>query len=63
MIKDLNDIKTLAYVSEKHNISVFTLKSRLESRNLIKGVDYKKLEGGARMPVILSPSGVKKIIA
>jgi len=62
MIKDLNEIKTLAYVAEKYNISVFTLKSRLTSRDLIKGIDYKKLEGGARMPVILSPSGIKKII-
>lgn len=62
MIKDLNDIKTLAYVSEKYDISVFTLKSRLTSRGLVQGVDYKKLEGGARMPVILSPSGIKKII-
>ena len=62
MIKDLNDIKTLAYVSNKYEISVFTLKSRIESRKLVEGVDYKKLDGGARMPVILSPSGVKKII-
>jgi len=62
MIKNLNEIKTLAYVADKYNISVFTLKSRLTSRNLIEGVDYKKLEGGTRLPVILSPSGVKKII-
>lgn len=62
MINSLDDIKTLAYVSDKYDISVFTLKSRIESRNLIEGVDYKKLDGGTRMPVILSPSGVKKLI-
>ena len=62
MIKSLDDIETLASVAKKYKISRDTLDSRLKSRNLIEGIDFKKLEGGLRMPVILSPSGVEKII-
>lgn len=59
---DLKDIKTLSDVSKEYDIPVITLKKRLEleSYNMIEGVDYKKL--GARMPTLLSPSGVNKIV-
>lgn len=59
---NLEDIKTLSDVSKEYDIPVITLKKRLEleSYNMIESIDYKKL--GARMPTLLSPSGVKKII-
>ncbi|MGU8478446.1 hypothetical protein ACV3QH_14445 [Clostridium perfringens] len=58
----LKDIKTLREVAKENNISVFTLKTRLESKNfgLIDGEDFKKL--GDRKPILLSPSGIKKIL-
>ncbi|ABG87896.1 hypothetical protein CPR_C0047 [Clostridium phage phiSM101] len=58
----LKDIKTLREVAKENNISVFTLKTRLESKNfgLIDGEDFKKL--GDRQPILLSPSGIKKIL-
>lgn len=59
---NLKDIKTLREVAKENNISVFTLKTRLESKNfdLIDGEDFKKL--GERQPTLLSPSGIKKIL-
>lgn len=58
----LSDIKTLQEVARDYNISFHTLQTRLESKNLnmIEGTDYKKL--GARMPTLLSPQGIIKII-
>lgn len=59
---ELKDIMTLSEVSEKYGIKRETLKKRLgyKSYNLVEGIDYKYL--GPRMPVLLSPEGVKKII-
>ena len=58
----LSDIKTLQDVSREYNIPFPTLQTRLESKNLnlIEGEDYKKL--GKRLPTLLSPSGIEKII-
>jgi len=55
----LSDIKTLQEVAEEYDIPFPTLQSRIKIRNLIDGVDYKKL--GQRMPTLLSPEGVEKI--
>ena len=57
----LSDIKTLREVAEQSAVPYQTLKSRLKlkSLELVEGSDYKKL--GARMPTILSPSGILKI--
>lgn len=59
---NLNDIKTLREIAVEHNISAktLTLRLKLKSFNMIEGIDYKKL--GPRMPILLSPSGVEKII-
>lgn len=59
---ELKDIKTLTEVAEEYNIPPVTLRKRLDykSYNLIEGIDFKKL--GARMPILLSPSGIEKII-
>ena len=58
----LSDIKTLQEVARDYNISFHTLQTRLISQNLnmIEGIDYKKL--GKRLPTLLSPSGIEKII-
>lgn len=58
----LKDIKTLREVAEESGISYRTLTDRinLKSFDLIEGIDYKKL--GPRNPIILSPSGIKKIL-
>lgn len=58
----LNDIKTLQEVSREYNIPFPTLQTRLtlKSFGLIEGEDYKKL--GKRLPTLLSPSGILKII-
>lgn len=58
----LNDIKTLQEVAKEYNIPFSTLQSRLNSRKigLIAGIDYKRL--GKRLPTLISPSGIKKII-
>lgn len=58
----LSDIRTLQQVSKICGISFHTLQTRLELKNtnMIDGEDYKKL--GKRLPTLLSPSGIKKII-
>ena len=58
----LSDIKTLREVAEQSATPYETLKARLKlkSLDLVEGTDYKKL--GPRMPTILSPSGIEKII-
>lgn len=58
---ELKDIKTLQEVSREYNIPFPTLQTRLNSKKLglIEGIDYKKL--GARLPTLLSPSGINKI--
>lgn len=58
----LKDIKTLRDLARESDISVFTLKTRLESKSfgLIEEEDYLKL--GDRQPILLSPSGIKKIL-
>jgi len=59
----LSDIKTLQEVARKSGIPVRTLQDRLilKSLNMIEGKDYKKL--GVRLPTLLSPEGVKKILS
>jgi len=59
----LSDIKTLREVAREYNIPVRTLQDRLilKSLNLIEGEDYKKL--GLKLPTLLSPQGVNKIIS
>lgn len=54
----LKDIKTLTEVSREYNIPFTTLQHRL--KNLKENEDYKGL--GKRMPTILTPGGVNKII-
>ncbi|MBK5243362.1 hypothetical protein [Clostridium sp.] len=58
----LSDIKTLQEVSREYNIHFSTLQRRLKSKKLglIEGKDYKLL--GKRLPTLLSPDGIKKII-
>jgi hypothetical protein len=58
----LSDIKTLQQVARETGISFHTLQTRLESKNrgLIEGEDYIKL--GKRLPTLLSPEGVEKLI-
>lgn len=57
---NLKDIKTLREVALESNIPITTLTDRIKSRELIEGIDYKKL--GIRQPTILSPEGIKKIL-
>ncbi|MGU8477051.1 hypothetical protein [Clostridium perfringens] len=57
---ELKDIKTLREVSKEYNIAVRTLNDRIKLNSLIEGIDYKKL--GEKLPIILSPSGVEKIL-
>lgn len=59
----LSDIKTLQEVARETGIPVRTLQDRLilKSLNMIEGEDYKKL--GVRLPTLLSPQGVEKIIS
>lgn len=59
----LSDIKTLQEVATENNISVKTLQGRLilKSLNMMEGEDYKKL--GERMPTLLSPQGIEKILS
>lgn len=58
----LNDIKTLQEVARETGIPVRTLQDRLslKSLNMIEGEDYRKL--GVRLPTLLSPQGIEKII-
>ena len=58
----LSDIKTLQDVARKTGIPVRTLQDRLDLKSLamIEGKDYKKL--GPRLPTLLSPEGVNKIL-
>lgn len=58
----LKDIKTLREVALENNIDPHTLKKRLnyKSFELIEGEDFKRL--GERQPILLSPSGIKKIL-
>lgn len=59
---ELKDIKTLQEVAREYNIPFPTLQTRLNSKKtqLIEGIDYKRL--GVRLPTLLSPSGIEKII-
>jgi len=59
---ELTDIRTLKEVARDYNIPYQTLQWRLDSKalNMIEGVDYKRL--GQRMPTLLSPQGVIKIL-
>jgi len=56
----LKDIKTVHEVASENNISRQTLLSRIESLELKEGVEIRKL--GRRMPILLSPEGVRKIL-
>jgi len=58
----LFEIKTLQEVAREYNIPFPTLQTRLKSETLglIEGEDYKRL--GKRLPTLLSPSGIKKIL-
>lgn len=56
---ELKDIKTLGEVAREYNISLQTLHSRL--KDLTEGEDYRKVDG-LRQPILLSETGVKKII-
>jgi len=55
---NLKDIKTLQEVARENNVPFATLQSRL--KNLEEDKEYKRL--GKRMPTILTPGGVEKII-
>lgn len=59
-INNLYDLKTLSEVSKNSSIPQKTLLSRIDSRNLIDGQDYRKL--GRGQATILSPEGIKKIL-
>lgn len=53
--------KTLTDLAKETGIPPVTLRKRLEYHgfNMAEGEDYKKL--GERMPILLSPRGIKKI--
>jgi len=59
---ELRDIKTLQEVARESGIPVRTLQDRLKlkSMEMVEGLDFKKL--GVRMPTLLSPNGVEKIL-
>jgi len=58
----LKDIKTLQDVARETGIPVRTLQDRLslKSFGMIENIDYRKL--GLRMPTLLSPQGVEKLL-
>jgi len=58
----LSDVKTLQDVSREYNIPFSTLQTRLKNKKLglIEGNDYKLL--GKRLPTLLTPTGIEKII-
>ena len=56
----LKDIKTINEVAIENNVNRQTLLSRIDTLDLEEGVEIKKL--GRRMPILLSPEGVKKIL-
>lgn len=58
----LMDIKTLQEISKEYNVPVVTLRKRLDykSFNMIENIDYRKF--GERMPILVAPCGVKKIL-
>jgi hypothetical protein len=60
----MTEIFTIADIEKNYNIHRQTLHSRfnklIDSNELIEGVDYRKL--GVRMPDLLTPSGVEKLI-
>ena len=56
----LKDIKTINEVAIENNVNRQTLLSRIDALDLEEGVEIKKL--GRRMPILLSPEGVKKIL-
>lgn len=58
MAFELKDLLTIPEIEKKYNISRQILHSRL--KHLTEGVDYRKL--GIRMPIILTPDGVEKLI-
>ena len=57
---NVKDYKLLTEVSSLNKISVQTLHSRIKNRQLIDGEDYRSL--GERRGILLSPSGIEKII-
>jgi hypothetical protein len=63
MAISLSDVLTLTEVSEKYNIPLKTLQSRLNNpkTGLVEIDDFRKI--GDKRGVILSPSGVKKILS
>ncbi|CUU51229.1 hypothetical protein [Clostridium beijerinckii] len=56
---ELREIYTIGEVEELYNIPRQTLHSRL--KNLTEGIDFRKL--GIRMPILLTPDGVEKLIS
>jgi len=56
----LKDVKTVNEVAIEYDISRQTLLSRIESLDLTEGVEIKRL--GRRMPILLSPEGIKKVL-
>lgn len=54
----LKDIQFLSDISKDYGISLYTLQYRL--KNLEEGEEYRKL--GKRMPTMLTPEAVKKIV-
>jgi len=56
----LRDIKTVNEVAIENNISRQTLLSRIDTLDLVEGEDFKKL--GRRMPILLSPQGIDKVL-
>lgn len=57
----LKDIVVLADLAKETNIPVTTLRDRLKHPGfkMVEGEDFRRL--GPRMPILLSPIGVKKI--
>lgn len=57
----LKDVVVLADLAKETNIPVTTLRDRLKHPGfkMVEGEDFRRL--GPRMPILLSPIGVKKI--
>lgn len=55
---ELREIYTISEVETIYKIPRQTLHSRL--KNLTEGIDFRKL--GIRMPILLTPDGVDKLV-
>jgi len=56
----VNDFKLLTEVALENNLNSRTLHDRIKTRKLVEGKDYRSC--GERRGLLLSPTGIKKIL-